>query len=43
MVSWALFVTPFLGRCGYLIAAGDNGWAIRLDKFQLLRVLLRRK
>ena len=31
VVSWALFVTPFLGRCGYLIAAGDKGWAITLD------------
>lgn len=30
VVSWALFVTPFLGRCGYLIAAGDKGWAITL-------------
>ena len=31
VVSWALLVTPFLGRCGYLIAAGDKGWAITLD------------
>jgi hypothetical protein len=31
VVSWALFVTPFLGRCGYLIAAGDKGWAITMD------------
>ena len=31
VVSWALFITPFLGRCGYLIAARDKGWAITLD------------
>ena len=31
VVSWAVFVTPFLGRCVYLIAAGGKGWAITLD------------
>lgn len=31
VVSWALFITPFLGRCVYLIAAGDKGWAITMD------------
>ena len=31
VITWALFVTPFLGRCGYLIAYGDKGWAITLD------------
>lgn len=29
--SWAVFVTPVLGRCVYLIAAGGKGWAITLD------------
>ena len=31
VITWALLVTPFLGRCGYLIAATDAGWAITLD------------
>eukprot|EP00956_Cyclotella_meneghiniana_P020274 scaffold35498_cov52-Cyclotella_meneghiniana.AAC.2 len=31
VITWALFVTPFLGRCGYLIAFGDKGWGIGLD------------
>ena len=31
VVSWALFVTPLLGRCVYLIAAGGKGWAITID------------
>lgn len=31
VITWALFVTPFLGRCAYLIATGDQGWAITLD------------
>ncbi|KAL7514333.1 hypothetical protein ACHAXN_011589 [Cyclotella atomus] len=31
VITWALFVTPFLGRCGYLIAFGDKGWGIGLS------------
>ena len=31
VITWALFVTPFLGRCGYLIAFGDKGWGIGVD------------
>jgi len=31
VVGWALFVTPFLGRCAYLIAFGANGWGLTLD------------
>ena len=31
VITWAVFVTPFLGRCGYLIAATDKGWGITLD------------
>lgn len=31
VISWALFVTPFLGRCAYLIAVGGKGWGITLD------------
>lgn len=31
VVSWALFVTPFLGRCAYLIAFTDAGWGVSLD------------
>lgn len=31
VVTWAVFVTPFLGRCAYLIAATDAGWAITVD------------
>eukprot|EP00584_Thalassiosira_punctigera_P003691 CAMPEP_0172535350 /NCGR_PEP_ID=MMETSP1067-20121228/7403_1 /TAXON_ID=265564 ORGANISM="Thalassiosira punctigera, Strain Tpunct2005C2" /NCGR_SAMPLE_ID=MMETSP1067 /ASSEMBLY_ACC=CAM_ASM_000444 /LENGTH=207 /DNA_ID=CAMNT_0013320281 /DNA_START=96 /DNA_END=719 /DNA_ORIENTATION=+ len=31
VVTWALFVTPFLGRCAYLIAFTDKGWEITLD------------
>ena len=31
VMTWALFVTPLLVRCGYLIAVGDKGWGITLD------------
>eukprot|EP00804_Cyclotella_cryptica_P030912 CCRYP_019756-RA/>CCRYP_019756-RA protein AED:0.47 eAED:0.47 QI:0/-1/0/1/-1/0/1/0/87 len=31
VVTWAAFVTPFLGRCAYLIAFTDKGWGISLD------------
>jgi len=31
VVTWAVLVTPFLGRCAYLIAATDKGWSITLD------------
>ena len=31
VVTWALFVTPFLGRCAYLIATTDAGWGITLE------------
>ncbi|KAL7543365.1 hypothetical protein ACHAXR_013074 [Thalassiosira sp. AJA248-18] len=31
VVTWAFFVTPFLGRCAYLIAFSDSGWDISLD------------
>ena len=31
VITWALFITPFLGRCGYLIAVGDKGWGIGLN------------
>lgn len=31
VITWALFVTPFLGRCAYLIATTDAGWGITLD------------
>jgi hypothetical protein len=31
VITWALFVTPFLIRCGYVIAVGDKGWGITLD------------
>eukprot|EP00984_Skeletonema_dohrnii_P014477 scaffold6088_cov140-Skeletonema_dohrnii-CCMP3373.AAC.15 len=30
VITWALFVTPLLGRCGYLIAATGN-WGITVD------------
>ena len=31
VITWAVFVTPFLGRCAYLIAATDAGWGITVD------------
>lgn len=31
VIAWALFVMPFLGRCGYLIATSEKGWGIGLD------------
>ena len=31
VITWALFVTPFIGRCAYLIAFSDKGWSIGLD------------
>lgn len=31
VITWALFVTPFLGRCAYLIATTEAGWGITLD------------
>ena len=31
VITWAVFVTPFLGRCAYLIAATDADWAITVD------------
>ena len=31
VITWAVFVTPFLGRCAYLIACTDAGWAITVD------------
>jgi len=31
VITWALFVTPFIGRCAYLIAFSEKGWSIGLD------------
>ena len=31
VVSWAVFVTPFLGRCAYLIGFTDAGWGVSLE------------
>jgi hypothetical protein len=31
VITWALLVTPFLGRCAYLIAFTEKGWSIGLD------------
>ncbi|KAL9185770.1 hypothetical protein ACHAXT_003547 [Thalassiosira profunda] len=30
VITWALFVTPFIGRIAYLIAFGDKGWDVSL-------------
>lgn len=31
VITWALIVTPFIGRCAYLIAFGDHGWGVTID------------
>eukprot|EP00571_Detonula_confervacea_P014673 CAMPEP_0172297196 /NCGR_PEP_ID=MMETSP1058-20130122/309_1 /TAXON_ID=83371 /ORGANISM="Detonula confervacea, Strain CCMP 353" /LENGTH=204 /DNA_ID=CAMNT_0013006315 /DNA_START=28 /DNA_END=642 /DNA_ORIENTATION=- len=31
VVTWALIVTPFLGRCAFVIATGPHGWGITLE------------
>lgn len=31
VVTWAGLITPFLGRCVYLIGFTDKGWGISLD------------
>ena len=31
VITWALFVTPFLGRIAYLIAFGDKGWDVSVQ------------
>lgn len=31
VITWALFVTPFLGRIAYLIAYGDKGWDVSVQ------------
>lgn len=31
VIGWASLVTPFLGRCAYLIAFGAHGWGLTLD------------
>jgi len=32
VITWALFVTPFLGRCVYLIGFTDAGWGVTLEQ-----------
>lgn len=31
VITWALFVTPFIGRCAFLIATSEKGWGIGID------------
>lgn len=31
VVTWAVLVTPFLGRIAYLIAFGEKGWDVSVD------------